>query len=421
MDKNQSLIKIDDQLYKIQITKSGELLNIIMTTTVTHISYAKELDTIDIKEVTESAGYIRNVNQFYIFLNRGANMEPKYNLTGKINPQDDKLILSLAVRLDPTDDEITLYVIELSKIHKDPIVRMDEMMLDFYNIYANCPNNDEKIKNVVTDAIDNTKNDLVQLISNNKNDLVQLIRNNKNELTEAITISSQKNIEIIIEVNAANNKIKEIFETVIKNKEELTQQVNCRLSDAIVNCKYETMQLVNVNISKAKDELTQLVTNTKNELRNAITECDNGSTGLIKNDINNTKNELMQLINVSYTNINAGDTNTKNELTELINVSNTNTKNELTQLINTSDTNIKNELTQLINAGDTNTKNELTELINVSNTNTKNELTQLINTSDTNIKNELTELINVSNTNSKNEVVVMIKKLQEILDRNNLK
>lgn len=104
MNKNQSLIKIDNQPYKIQFTKSEGILNLIMTNTVIQQKYETIMGSDAFLKMSTSAGYIRNMDQFLVFLNYGMNCEPKFNLTGKINQQDELLVLSLEVKLDLVND-----------------------------------------------------------------------------------------------------------------------------------------------------------------------------------------------------------------------------------------------------------------------------------------------------------------------------
>ena len=153
MDKNQSLIKIDDQLYKIEIAENEGLLNITMIATVIHNSYISILNDNAILRITERAGYIRNMCQFHKFLIEGANHKSGFNLTGKLNPGDNSLTLLLKVRLNTPDDEIMIYTIELTKIHKENIIRIEEMMLDLSNTLSNFPIGKKKIKNWIDEKI----------------------------------------------------------------------------------------------------------------------------------------------------------------------------------------------------------------------------------------------------------------------------
>ena len=225
MNKNQPLLKINDQLYKIQIAKSEGILNLIITNSVTHTAFESCLDDIEIKKISESAGYIRNMDQFYSFLNRGACNEPKFNLTGKINQQDNQLILSLEVKLDPVDDnETTIYVIKLNKIEMEPITRMEEMMLDFSEILANFPVNEEKLKNLVNEILSDAQTELIQLIKKNKEELTTSIEDNKNEIFE--TIDNQITPDYGLQIKRAENELTQVINTNIANaKNELVGMI----------------------------------------------------------------------------------------------------------------------------------------------------------------------------------------------------
>ena len=148
MENNQTLIKINEQYYKIQIVKTNDILNIIVTNTITKTSFACGLNDNAIKEITQKADFIRNMDQICNYLIIGAKNEEsnKFKLVGKINYDDSTLILTLIVNIGLIENETIFYVIEMSKVPKDNIIRMEEMMLDFCDNYGK-PNN-ENIKNI---------------------------------------------------------------------------------------------------------------------------------------------------------------------------------------------------------------------------------------------------------------------------------
>ena len=225
MNNNYPPIKIENQLYDIQIDKNETMpmLVMLMRSTITHNYYECHLNSNEIKRVTKNSGYIRNMDQFYSFLSRAASREPKFNLTGQIDQQNDLLILSLEVKLDPVDDnETTIYVIEFDKLDADPIYRMEDMLLNFNKRLANFPINREKIKNLVSERLTEIKIELFLLIKKNIKKLTKLINENGNHLACATYI------------------IIDYMEKINNTKVELTQLINTN----ILNAKIELAEMI---------------------------------------------------------------------------------------------------------------------------------------------------------------------------------
>ena len=101
---------------------------------LTHVTYISSLNDNAILHYRK-AGYIRNMCRFHKFLIEGTNHKSGFNLTGKLNPGDNSLTLLLKVRLNTPDDEIMIYTIELTKIHKENIIRIEEMMLSSFQYF----------------------------------------------------------------------------------------------------------------------------------------------------------------------------------------------------------------------------------------------------------------------------------------------
>jgi hypothetical protein len=282
MDKPQTLI--NGQAYSIQISDSCDAVTIVLTNIVTKTSYCCSLDDANIRNITLTGGFIRSLRQFTGLLNLGAKNQDengKIKLSGKIDTDDNTLLLSLTVKLDVEDiSDYILYVIPMQMVEKKDIDRMEEMMLDFCNNYTS--NVDEKeialIKETVlqlTEATNKDKKELQSLIVNIQKQSIDALSGTKTELTQ-ISTNDKKELQSLI-VNIQKQSIDALSGT----KTELTQiSTNDKneLKAAIADTKKESTQAV----SGAKTELTQLINNLKTELTQMIA---------------NTKAELAQMIN----------------------------------------------------------------------------------------------------------------------------
>jgi hypothetical protein len=315
MDKPQTLI--NGQAYSIQISDSCDAVTIVLTNIVTKTSYCCSLDDANIRNITLTGGFIRSLRQFTGLLNLGAKNQDengKIKLSGKIDTDDNTLLLSLTVKLDVEDiSDYILYVIPMQMVEKKDIDRMEEMMLDFCNNYTS--NVDEKeialIKETVlqlTEATNKDKKELQSLIVNIQKQSIDALSGTKTELTQ-ISTNDKKELQSLI-VNIQKQSIDALSGT----KTELTQiSTNDKkeLQSLIVNIQKQSIDA----LSGTKTELTQISTNDKNELKAAIADTKKESTQAVSG----AKTELTQLIN-----------NLKTELTQMI----ANTKAELAQMIN---------------------------------------------------------------------------------------
>jgi hypothetical protein len=205
MENNQNTIKISGQLYKIHIIKGNDILNIMLTNVITKTSFACALDDKTINEITLNGGFIRNLAQLYdlLIISSKNDENSKIGLIGKID-NNDILILSMSLKLNiEIINDSVMYVIELHKVQKNDIVRMEEMMLDFCEKYAK-PSDENQINDLtklVTDTNDNTKIELAKLITDTNNTKVELAKlitdtndNIKIELTKLITDTNNNTI-----------------------------------------------------------------------------------------------------------------------------------------------------------------------------------------------------------------------------------
>lgn len=247
MDNKPLLLEIGGQPYKIQISKTDDVLNIMLTNTWTKTSYASALDDEAIYHVTEKAKFIRTIDQFYDFLLKGALNEENgaFKLAGKNNTMDNMLILFLDVKLGLGSDETILYVVELFKINKETATRVEEMAIDLHerfgkpmNILENYSKIIEDTKNncreLVNVAIDDASRALVQLINtintNTKTELVQLIdATNTNAKTELVQHINTTNTNTKTELVQMINNIQEKLNTKIAEVEKLNMINSSRI------------------------------------------------------------------------------------------------------------------------------------------------------------------------------------------------
>jgi hypothetical protein len=292
MEKVQTLIKINNQAYSIQISECCESVEIVLTNIVTKTSYCCSLDEPNIRNITLTGGFIRSPRQFSALLKLGAkNAEDtiigKTELTGKIDSDDNTLLLSLTVKLDMEDmTDSILYVVPMRMVEKKDINRMEEMMLDFCKNYTS--NIDEKQigelkENLrkLTDSKNKDKNELLAEINVLECDVGKLeiqlksIVDNERELKTLIsTLKDELLQKIIDEKNTStkeSNNIKEELKASIKNAET-------GLTHIVTTYKNEST----TGLSDAKAELTQMVTAVKTELAQLVAD---------------TKAELVKMIN----------------------------------------------------------------------------------------------------------------------------
>lgn len=244
-----NIIKIANQLYKIQFNKTTDLINIIITHTITKTSYTVAIDSSQVESITTKGGFIRTLDQFYVYLNAGAKNEEnsKFKLTGKLNNDDSIIILALTVSLGLLEDECVLYTFELQKIQKEIITRMEEMMIDFCETYK--PIDDGIISKIKLDL----------------NDMMNNMESKINNITdECKTIVNKHNVDCGILDQKINNITNEC-KTII-NKHNIDYGT---INQQIINRFAET----NTNISNICNEITTFKTTIQ----------------LLQNEINNLK------------------------------------------------------------------------------------------------------------------------------------
>lgn len=139
MSENQSLniidhiIEINEQPYQIVIIKEDDNLNITATSSITKNIFVCTLDNDEIKSLTSEADFLRDLDQFYDLLKNLNDIGQRISLMGKLNTQNNILILSLKWKLGISNiNDSVLFVIELTKIHKEDMVRFEEMIMDIY-------------------------------------------------------------------------------------------------------------------------------------------------------------------------------------------------------------------------------------------------------------------------------------------------
>ena len=184
--ENSSLINIDDQTYKIDLIKYDNLLKIVCTNTRIQILYECVLNDDSIRQIGQKAGFVRNMDQFYAFMDKGSKNESggKFSLIGKID--NDILILTLGVKLGLDNDETIQYVIQLSKVEIDMITRIEKMVIGIYEKFEkhlDSNGNSEQsqissLRNMINNVANDTKNEIITLskMVDNINDILK--RNN---------------------------------------------------------------------------------------------------------------------------------------------------------------------------------------------------------------------------------------------------
>ena len=350
-----------------------ELLNITMTATVTRDSYISILNDNATSRITEKSGYIRNIHQFRIFLIEGANHKPGFNLTGKLNPGDNSLTLTLKVRLNTVDDEIIIYTIELTKIHKVAIARMEEMMLDFSNTLSNFPINEEKIRKIMLDfwhtssifSINEEK--IQQMINEKMNKLANVVSKKMNKVLDVDKILGEMMDEMI------NNKLDEALNKINK---KLDEEIDKRLDNKI----NKSNEMISEKLGEIFDEKIDEIFDEKLDV-----EIDEKLDEEIYKEIDKKINEKLS-------------------------------DKKLDQMLNEK-FNTKNELAQIIN----DTKNELIQLIDTTNIDTEKKLMEKIRETDRSTTDIFSKLLSANITKNNNNFTTINRKIQGIFDRNNLK
>jgi hypothetical protein len=313
MDKVQTLIKINNQAYSIQISECCEFVEIVLTNIVTKTSYCCSLDEPNIRNITLTGGFIRTPRQFTGLLNLGAkNQEEngKIKLTGKIDIDDNTLLLSLTVKLDVEDmSDSILYVIPMKMVEKKDINRMEEMMLDFCNSYTS--DIDEKqikeMKRTLQQLKDSQDKDKQELLSSIKQ-LEDLI----NDVDTEFDVSYADTINVLKKSISDNETELKTLLTTVKAEllQKITEEGNTSKKER--NAVKEELQ---ASMTNTKTELTQILTNNKNELTVSITANNTQATTALSN----TKVELTNMVNSVKTELAQLVADTKAELVKMIN------------------------------------------------------------------------------------------------------
>ena len=212
LNHHVSNILINDESYKFEVALNVDTLSINITNNRSKISFLNSYCQSEILEITGNAGLVSKVEELYEMLIDSA-IGPNKTISLNISientedKQNTKMVLELITSLPiGKTGRNYRYVFELSKVPKDKLEILDDVLKDFYKVYNN-------ISCV-------TKSDVEQLIMNIDliNQQVLKLSNETDLLNKQVPLLVSNDVFI-----ASTNKIHELEKKIalqqLKNDE----------------------------------------------------------------------------------------------------------------------------------------------------------------------------------------------------------